>query len=259
MKVRLRWEWRTRPLHVRWCRRRRQQRSDLLADARRVGIGNEEPDVVAKVGERRLLLQLEEHVAEDARAARVERVDGQRADVGVLDEVALHARREVRAVDERAADGRLGQAERAAHLADESARVLFVRRREQRPERVDAVDGGEDVSVRRREHRREADRSEEPEQRVARRDDVLARSRLRASPPSVRRASPTWRTRGRAAGASGLRARLRGGGPRWSTMASGTESSASTFRRSESARWAALRSRLSARAAGRRAARYASA
>jgi topoisomerase IA-like protein len=38
---------------------RREQCGDLVADPGRVGIGHEEPDVVAKVGEGRLLLQLE--------------------------------------------------------------------------------------------------------------------------------------------------------------------------------------------------------
>ena len=62
-----------------------------LTDAGRIGIGHEEPDVVAEIGERRFLLQIKEHVAEDARAARVESVDGERPDVWVLHEIAANA------------------------------------------------------------------------------------------------------------------------------------------------------------------------
>ena len=107
---------------------RREQCGDLVADTGRVGVGHEEPEVVAKVGKGRLLLQLKQHGPEHASAARIERVDGQGADVGVLHQVAPHARREVLAIDERTADGRLRQAERAADVADEAPRVLLVRR-----------------------------------------------------------------------------------------------------------------------------------
>ena len=86
----------------------REQRGDLLSDTRCVRIGHKQPEVIAKVGEGRLLLQFEEHLAQDARAARVERVDGQRTNVGVLNEVAPHARGEVRTVDQCAAYGGLG-------------------------------------------------------------------------------------------------------------------------------------------------------
>lgn len=72
---------------------------------------------------------------ERPRAPGSESVYGQGADIGVLNEVAPNARCEVRAVDERTPDGRLREPERAAHLTDETARVLFVRGREQRPER----------------------------------------------------------------------------------------------------------------------------
>jgi hypothetical protein len=101
----------------------------------------------------------------------------------VLHEVAPHARREVRAIDERTADGGLGQAERAAHLADEAARVLLVRRREERPERVDAVDGGQHVARLRRQDRREARGRQQLQQRLARRDHVLVRRALRGRHP----------------------------------------------------------------------------
>ena len=43
---------------------RRQQLTESLAEAGRIGIRGEQPDVIANVGERRMFLQFNEHVSE---------------------------------------------------------------------------------------------------------------------------------------------------------------------------------------------------
>ena len=61
-----------------------QERRDRFADTWRVGIGHEQPQVVAKVAERLLPLESCKRVGDDRCAARVERVDDQRPHVRML-------------------------------------------------------------------------------------------------------------------------------------------------------------------------------
>ena len=135
---------------------RRQQRTESLAETRGVGIRGKQPDVIADIGEGLVLLQFDEHVGQRCRTPWVKCVNGQRPDVRMLNQIALDAGRQVGTVDGGADDSRLGQPEGFAHLADQASRVFLMRRRVQRPERVQVIDRGKEAAVRHREHRGES-------------------------------------------------------------------------------------------------------
>ena len=66
-------------------------------DAGSVRVGHEQTHVIPEVLERIPLLQDDQCIGKDGGAPRVERVDGKRSHVGVLDEITLDARRQDRA------------------------------------------------------------------------------------------------------------------------------------------------------------------
>ena len=152
----------------------REQRLDGLADAGGVRIGHEQAHVVAQVLERLLPLQRGQGIGEDGGAPRVEGVDDERPDVGMLDEIALHARSQDAAGDRGAADGRLRQSQGSANVAEKTAGIVLGGGRVQRPCGVDVVDGGEDPAVADREHRWKVDGGDPAEKGIPRRCHVVA-------------------------------------------------------------------------------------
>ena len=164
----------------------------------------------------------------------------QRADVGMLDEVPLHPRGEVRAVDDSTTDAGLGQSEGGADLTDQTARVGLVGGRVERPVWREVVDGchqttADRLSAWRRQHRGMPDWRKLAQQGVAGRQprtrrDPCARPRATASPVSAHVANQ--RTRSGCVGATRAASRRR---PRWSMTATVTVSRVSMRHRSPSA------------------------
>ena len=159
------------------CAVAREEFPDRLAHAGSVRVGHEQTHVVAQVPEPVPPLQGDQRIGENRGAPRVERVDGERSHVGMLDEIAFQARRQDLAGDRRAADRRFRQAEGRANVAEQAARIVLRRRRVQRPQCVDVVDGGEDAAVADRQQRRDVAGGYPAQQGLPRRRHVFARSR----------------------------------------------------------------------------------
>ena len=154
-----------------------KERSDGLPDAGSVRVGHEQTHVIPEVLERLLLLQDYQRIGKNGGAPRVERVDGERPHVGMLDEIALQARRQDLAGDRGSADGRLRQVQRRAHFSEQAARIMLGRRRVQRPQRMDVVNAGKDAAIAHRDHRWDVDRGDPAEQSFPHGRHVVLRPR----------------------------------------------------------------------------------
>ena len=145
-----------------------EQCADGFTNAGSIRIGHEQANVVAQVPERLLSLQCSQSVRQDVGASCVERIEGERSHVRMLNQITLDARRQHVAGDRRAADGRFRYAEGCTNVSQQPARVAFRRRRIERPEGMDVVDRGEDTAVVHRQHGRDVVRRQLAKQRVPR-------------------------------------------------------------------------------------------
>jgi hypothetical protein len=133
-------------------RLRRPQRGDVRARLERGCVGHEQANVVRDVGE--VALEVQEHLGDDGAAARVQAIQAQATDIGVLPQIPRHHGGEMSACDPARSAGRGRSAQGRPHQVRETARVPVLWGHAERPAEVDVLERGQRSAVRTADQRR---------------------------------------------------------------------------------------------------------